>query len=213
VTPAAASSGPACGSTLTTDTVLTSDLHCPADDGLVIGASGITLDLGGHTLSGSGGDSMGVADIGLAESVTEVTIRNGIIADFGYGIYLEDTQNTTISHVRLINDGASTPRSTTGAIFDEIDSPGIEVDHCVIRGSSGFAIFTQGGDITAEYTTVSGGASILLTQDNSTLEHDTLTDTPVRTSEAATRRSPTPCSPAVRSTPDSRPTAPPSAIT
>ena len=43
-----------CGATVTTDTKLTSDLlNCP-DNGIVIGAGDITLDLNGHTVSGDG---------------------------------------------------------------------------------------------------------------------------------------------------------------
>jgi hypothetical protein len=40
-----------CGDTVTQDTTLTADLlDCPGD-GLVIGAPGITVDLGGHTVA------------------------------------------------------------------------------------------------------------------------------------------------------------------
>src|SRR2546423_10760933 len=47
-TPAWAS--PSCGSTITTNTTLTTDLVC-AGDGLIIGADGITLNLRGHTIT------------------------------------------------------------------------------------------------------------------------------------------------------------------
>jgi len=53
-------SGPAlashvsCGDRITTDTMLDSDLvNCP-DNGIVIGADNITLDLNGHTIDGDG---------------------------------------------------------------------------------------------------------------------------------------------------------------
>ena len=43
-----------CGDTITTDTTLESDLvDCP-NDGIVIGADNITLDLNGHTIDGDG---------------------------------------------------------------------------------------------------------------------------------------------------------------
>ena len=43
-----------CGDVITQDTTLDSDLiDCPGD-GLVIGADGVTLDLGGHTVDGTG---------------------------------------------------------------------------------------------------------------------------------------------------------------
>src|SRR5262245_1764191 len=37
-----------CGQTVTTNAVLTQDLTCGAQMGIVVGASGITIDLGGH---------------------------------------------------------------------------------------------------------------------------------------------------------------------
>src|SRR5689334_2398398 len=40
-----------CGYTATTDVVLASDLVCDNSTGLIVGAAGITIDLGGHTLS------------------------------------------------------------------------------------------------------------------------------------------------------------------
>ena len=43
-----------CGDTITTDTTLDSDLaNCP-NNGIVIGADNITLDLNGHTIDGDG---------------------------------------------------------------------------------------------------------------------------------------------------------------
>src|SRR5262249_4643836 len=79
---AAASSAPACGSTLTTDTVLTSDLNCPTGAGLIIGANGITLNLAGHTLYGA------IEIQGEAAPIEGTTIRNGTIADSAVGISL-----------------------------------------------------------------------------------------------------------------------------
>ena len=43
-----------CGDTITADTTLDRDLtDCP-NNGIVVGADGITLDLNGHTISGDG---------------------------------------------------------------------------------------------------------------------------------------------------------------
>src|SRR5215207_1793764 len=69
---APASAQPACGEVITQDTTLTADLDCGFADGLVIGAAGVTLDLGGHRISTSG---TGVSNPGFAD----VTIRNGSI--------------------------------------------------------------------------------------------------------------------------------------
>lgn len=72
-----------CGAVLTHDTTLTGDLTGCAGDGLIIGASGITVDLAGHTISGSGAaGSVGIRDVGL----DRVKISNGNVSGFGVGI-------------------------------------------------------------------------------------------------------------------------------
>ena len=43
-----------CGSVITTSTTLTTDLTCGPGDALTIGADNVTLDLGGHTVTGPG---------------------------------------------------------------------------------------------------------------------------------------------------------------
>src|SRR5688500_10612021 len=71
-----------CGDVLLHDVVLTHDLSCTAwhPHGLAAGASGITIDLGGHTLEGTFG--IGVAVTGASG----VKVRNGRIRGFGGGI-------------------------------------------------------------------------------------------------------------------------------
>ncbi|MBU0530536.1 MAG: right-handed parallel beta-helix repeat-containing protein, partial [Nanoarchaeota archaeon] len=73
---------PSCGSTITTNTVLTGDiLNCPSH-GLIIGANGINLDCNGFTLTGSNLD-FGVYNDGY----TDVTIQNCRITDFHTAIF------------------------------------------------------------------------------------------------------------------------------
>jgi hypothetical protein len=76
-----------CGAVLTEDTTLAADLiDCPGD-GLVIGAPGITVDLGGHTVSGQiiqGGDP-GQVGIDNSAGHDDVTIRNGTVSYFQRG--------------------------------------------------------------------------------------------------------------------------------
>jgi hypothetical protein len=68
-----------CGATLTKSTTLTADLvHCPGT-GLVIGADGITVNLAGHTISGTNAPgSEGIANDGHAAT----RILAGRITDF-----------------------------------------------------------------------------------------------------------------------------------
>ena len=64
---AAQAAAPRCGETVTSDTTLTRALRCTGD-GLTV-ASGVTLDLGSHTLYGSGAGT-GVAPLAGATSAT-----------------------------------------------------------------------------------------------------------------------------------------------
>ncbi len=75
-----------CGSTITTDTTLTTDLVC-SGDGIVVGAPGVTLDLGGHAIRGPG---MGwtATEQGVRVDTPGVTVRNGRIEGFRYGVSL-----------------------------------------------------------------------------------------------------------------------------
>src|SRR5215211_9424438 len=55
----AAGKPPGCGDTITTDTSLHKDLvDCP-NNGIIIGADGVTLDLNGHTIDGDGAPAAG----------------------------------------------------------------------------------------------------------------------------------------------------------
>lgn len=95
-----------CGDTITEDTKLDSDLiDCPGN-GIVIGADSLTLDLNGHTIDGDGrgsGDS-GINNTGPPDGNGHagVTIRNGTIRDFGFGVWILASRNVirglTVSH-------------------------------------------------------------------------------------------------------------------
>ena len=73
-----------CGMTVTTSILLTADLLDCLGDGLVVGASGITIDLGGRTVSGTGLGA-GVRNPGF----DAVAVTNGILTDFDFGILLQ----------------------------------------------------------------------------------------------------------------------------
>src|SRR5215208_5880264 len=82
-----------CGASITTDTKLTRDVeNCP-NNGIVIAADNITLDLNGHQV---GGDGEPVAscpesqscDVGVDNSAghSRVTIRGGTVHGFDAGV-------------------------------------------------------------------------------------------------------------------------------
>ena len=83
-----------CGATITTNTTLDSDLvNCP-NNGIVIGADNITLDLNGHTIDGDGQPfepcpENEFCDIGvLNDGHDGVTVLNGSIGEFAVGAFV-----------------------------------------------------------------------------------------------------------------------------
>ena len=88
-----------CGDTITADTTLDSDLvDCP-NNGIVIGADDITLDLNGHTVSGDGElEQCGrreFCDVGVLNRGHDgVTVRRGSVRQFNVGVWgLRVSQN------------------------------------------------------------------------------------------------------------------------
>jgi parallel beta-helix repeat protein len=96
-----------CGDVITQDTTLTADLTCgPGQTALIIGASNITLDLGGYTISGPFTGSLQTGGIGVlvASPYTNVTIRNGTIRGFGIGVRLDTTSGNTVRNLTLVQN-------------------------------------------------------------------------------------------------------------
>ena len=96
-----------CGATVTADVVLEADLiGCPGK-GLVIGADGVTIDLNGHTIGGSA-TSMAAGDEGVsANRFDGVTVRNGTIRDFFYGVELISSSDNRIEDITFSDNAAS----------------------------------------------------------------------------------------------------------
>jgi parallel beta-helix repeat protein len=80
-----------CGQVITEDTTLDGDLDC-AQSGplLTIGASGITVDLGGHTIRNGGGFGI------LNQGHDHVTIANGRIETFSSPIVFADASRNLV---------------------------------------------------------------------------------------------------------------------
>jgi hypothetical protein len=91
---APAAAQPACGEVLTQDTTLTADLDCE-DTALVIGAPGITLDLGGHRVIASD------AAVILNEGHDDVTIRNGAVLSTSDSIRLVGVSGNVLRDIRF----------------------------------------------------------------------------------------------------------------
>src|SRR5918992_966124 len=80
-----------CGQVLTQSTLLINDLsECPGD-GLVIGSPRIIVDLGGHTI-----DGVGLATGILNDGYASVTVKNGTVQEFDYGVRLLPETNLSV---------------------------------------------------------------------------------------------------------------------
>jgi parallel beta-helix repeat protein len=89
-----------CGKSITTSIIVSNDLSGCLGNGLVVRASNITIDLNGHTIDGTG------AGIGISNNgFDNVTIRNGTIHQFNYGIVLQSgTTESVVESMTLTHD-------------------------------------------------------------------------------------------------------------
>ena len=112
-----------CGDTVTQDTTLDSDLlNCP-ENGVVIGAPGITLDLAGHLIDGPDpypvrGFDVPPDGVNNREGHSNVTVQNGTIREFQTGV--------------SVGNYDSGPALTEGAVVRNLDISsvhGLGVEH------------------------------------------------------------------------------------
>lgn len=105
-----------CGDMIIEDTTLDQDLVCPpgTEWAIVIGASNVTLDLGGHTLSGHA-PGVGV----LATGREGLVIRNGTIEGFQEGVFVIESNRVTVEKLTVRNLDSSDPgQLVRGVAFD-----------------------------------------------------------------------------------------------
>jgi hypothetical protein len=122
-----------CGLTWFTSVRLTKDIDCGSNAGIIAGADGITIDLGGHTLTGNRTNGVNGVD---AKTFDHVTVRNGTLDNFGHGVTGSGT-HLHVSHVTAIgnrNDG----------IY--VDGAHARISHCTASGNSGDGITDDRAD-------------------------------------------------------------------
>ena len=134
----AANKQPKCGDTITTDTTLHHDLvNCP-NNGIIIGADNVTLDLNGHTIDGDGTPfspcgknewcDIGVVNLGRSAVVGTghdgVTVMHGSVHGFAAGVNIAEA-----SHNRVLGISASSNHFFAIGL--------VEVARSLVRNSSG----------------------------------------------------------------------------
>ena len=122
-----------CGDTITQDTTLDSDIiDCapPVGRAIRIEGNGITLDLGGHTVDGTG-VGFGIISAVLGSSVT---VRGGHVREFRTGVTLSGEDDMTvrdvtvsdnfrgvsITGVRAVVEGVTATRNAVGISFGNV---------------------------------------------------------------------------------------------
>jgi parallel beta-helix repeat protein len=91
-----------CGQVITQNTVLDADVGpCPGE-GLVLGASDITLDLGGHTVFGAPSTGVGIRIEGTGAPVgpnQRIRVRNGTVTGFGTGVLVRQSADNILERL------------------------------------------------------------------------------------------------------------------
>ncbi|HWM18389.1 MAG TPA: right-handed parallel beta-helix repeat-containing protein [Ilumatobacteraceae bacterium] len=131
-----------CGTVVTADVRLRADLVDCAGAGLVIGAPGITVDLAGHVIDGTGS----ATGIDNSAGHDDIRITRGTVRDFQFGIHLFETSGARV-------DRLTVESNIIGAIIER--STATELDRVTATSSDGMGIeitFSEG--ITVRRSTV-----------------------------------------------------------
>jgi parallel beta-helix repeat protein len=126
-----------CGDTVTQSIKLTADLSCGASDGLDVGADHVRIDLGGHTISGTGPYN-GV----YANGYQYTTVRNGTIAGFEDAVFLDNAPHGSVTGI--------VARADPGVAIAVQDSPFSAVSKVTVvaYGYEGVYLQTDGSSLT-----------------------------------------------------------------
>jgi|SRR5829696_1272393 len=170
-TPAAAQLAPgpppniSCGGTITHSLVANTDLSCPGD-GLTIGADNVTLDLGGHTVSGPG-IGRGIVISGRQH----VRVTDGAVTGYNQAVQIIFSQDVSISSLTA-DSGIYIGRYTGDG------SARIAMSRIHLTGS--LAVGTGVTSVALTESSVTGGSISFARSVAPRLADNTLTDTYVQ---------------------------------
>jgi parallel beta-helix repeat protein len=123
-----------CGQVLEASTTLDSDLLACPGDGLIIGAHGVTIDLNGHSLVGTGAGA-GIRNDGF----DGVTVKNGAVEKFLYGVQLNPGSVGNVVDALALTTNKSAAVQLDGAAQNQVRNSRLEFqanDGIVIAGGS-----------------------------------------------------------------------------
>lgn len=134
----------ACGQNVTTSFRLTNPLtDCPGD-GIVVGAPGITIDLGDQVVDGDATISPGDSGIDNSAEHDNVTVIGGVISGFQIGVVMTNVPGVTIRDVTVIGNQAQgvLVQGSDPAVVDHLtavdnDGIGIQIGNSPVQLTNG----------------------------------------------------------------------------
>ena len=159
----------ACGQTVTTSAVLLQNLDC-TESGVIVGAPGITIDLNGFTLRGDQAPGHYGIDDGVGHG--GVTIKNGVLLNFDYGIFANGADDLTITKVvaagnandgiHVVGSGAritSSNASRNGIWGIDVTGSAVRIKSASAVGNAYSGIGVTGGAAQVVASSVSANAN------------------------------------------------------
>ena len=152
-----------CGDTVTVDVRLTGDLDCPQIAGLIVGADGVEIDLAGHGMFGGitsgGGGPRGIDNSG---GYDDLTVRNGTVGGFGFGVVASGADRNRIVDVQA--GAAGNAVTIEGGQANEIRRSGLfgrsfgvlvtDSDGLVVAGTSSDGFFGDGISVNGDFARI-----------------------------------------------------------
>jgi len=146
-----------CGDIIVVDTKLEANLSCGSEPGLAIDADGVTLDLNGFTISGSS------LEIGVfSGGFSGITIKNGSISGFQFGIYMVETADVEIKQLTFANQ-----TQDSVVIFDGVNVNIADIQVSVPETAGSAIILIDVDNATVKNATVDGGGFGVLSNGDS----------------------------------------------
>lgn len=149
-----------CGAYIVEDTILNEDLDCSSDEiaTLRINTSNVILDLNGHTITNTSSNPLknGIEVWG----VNNVTIKNGTLDGFLFGILTEFVENITIENVTIKNMRIAHPDTFVFGI-QTAGSNNFNVKNCQFefpKVAHKTAVISYGSNINVDNIQLNGGS-------------------------------------------------------
>ncbi|GAA2363503.1 hypothetical protein [Dactylosporangium salmoneum] len=164
---------PACGSVITSSVTLTSDLNCTGN-ALIVGAAGITVDLGGYNVIGTGTGT----GVQVGSYANDVTVTNGGISGFATGVFVTASKRAILSNLAVqngvgikvqngndthVNGGSVTSGSVQVALSTGVQFNGVALDHAPLTATSSNSFLFDLGSATDGSVSISQSNTVKLT--------------------------------------------------